>query len=399
MLKAVVVVVVVVVVVSFCFCCCCCRCCCCCCTTLGLICNVLAPHSHEIDPVSAAIRQPEQGTPALLKQCPRASIDRQCTLLLYQPLYLSEFDFIELKSLGNALLDWQRTWAAKKPASEVLDPTKSIQSDRLDTWVVPSIQLYCAGLDDDHRWTLAFLDAVIEHVWSPRLSIATGYFNCPPDYCDRLLRLGLPRASTESEDLPSKSSGFFQVITAAPRANGFFGARGVMGLVPVMYNEYLQDFLKRMQSSRSRGEICEFERPGWTFHAKGIWVEGKMYDNHDCHTVADVADCAEVSCEQISGPFLSVVGSSNFGFRSVERDLEAQLFVGTSNINLRATLATERNALLSQCVRQVGRLLLSDFLLLVTFFREEDFGMDHCDILIRGQTTVGMVPFRWICLE
>lgn len=285
---------------------------------------------------------------------------------------LSGLDFIDLRYLGNALLEWQRAWAANHPAVEVLNPTRGTQiDDEPDTWVVPSIQLYSAGLDDDHRWTLEFLDAIIEHVRSPHLSIATGYFNCPPDYCDRLLRLGLPLADTASQkqclDLrttedktsmtSSKSgSGFFQVITAAPRANGFFGASGVMGLVPVMYNEYLQDFLKRMQSSCSRGEICEFERSGWTFHAKGIWVEGTVDDNKDCHTVfADAADCAEVSPEKCSsGPFLSVVGSSNFGFRSVERDLEAQLFMGTSNLKLQATLATERNALLSQCVRQVG---------------------------------------------
>jgi len=187
--------------------------------------------------------------------------------------------------------------------------------------------------------------------------MATGYFNCPPDYCDRLMAIGSNKPESSGE-------GNFEVITAAPSANGFFGASGFVGLVPIMYvestvpchqtkvancsssdliacsfcryNQYLKPFVRRLEDSNIRGEVCEYERAGWTFHAKGMWVSQKR------------------NAEKADMPHLSVVGSSNFGYRSVVRDLESQLFIGTTNMKLQRALARERDNLLQHCVRKVS---------------------------------------------
>ena len=78
-------------------------------------------------------------------------------------------------------------------------------------------------------------------------------------------------------------------------------------------------------------------RPEWTFHAKGLWYSPPGEDH----------------------PVLTMVGSPNFGYRlatvaslctilvgrSVERDLETQMVVVTSNDGLRDRLKQERDAL------------------------------------------------------
>ena len=70
----------------------------------------------------------------------------------------------------------------------------------------------------------------------------------------------------------------------------------------------------------------EYQRPGWTFHAKGIWhyLPGQTL------------------------PSATLVGSPNFGFRSVEKDLEAQITVVTTNPELRRDIDAEQDRLFAQ---------------------------------------------------
>jgi phosphatidylserine/phosphatidylglycerophosphate/cardiolipin synthase-like enzyme len=60
--------------------------------------------------------------------------------------------------------------------------------------------------------------------------------------------------------------------------------------------------------------------PGWTFHAKGIWyyLPGETL------------------------PSATLIGSPNFGFRSVEKDLEAQITIVTTNPELRRDIDAEQ---------------------------------------------------------
>lgn len=68
--------------------------------------------------------------------------------------------------------------------------------------------------------------------------------------------------------------------------------------------------------------IHEFSRPGWTFHAKGLWVD--------------------TPC----GTSVSLIGSSNYGYRSRDRDLESQLIVVTRDVRLRQLITEERRKVL-----------------------------------------------------
>jgi CDP-diacylglycerol---glycerol-3-phosphate 3-phosphatidyltransferase len=68
-----------------------------------------------------------------------------------------------------------------------------------------------------------------------------------------------------------------------------------------------------------RVRLREYQRDGWTYHAKGLWYQQSEEEK----------------------PGLTLVGSPNFGERSTVRDLELQLAVVTSNEGLRNQLAQE----------------------------------------------------------
>ena len=76
------------------------------------------------------------------------------------------------------------------------------------------------------------------------------------------------------------------------------------------------------QTQRLR--FLEYLRPGWTFHGKGLWA----------HVDESII------------PFVTLIGSPNFGYRSVYRDLEAQVAMITTNKELSKQLIDERQRLL-----------------------------------------------------
>ncbi|KAG6552434.1 hypothetical protein Mapa_005995 [Marchantia paleacea] len=209
-------------------------------------------------------------------------------------------------------------------SGEVNTPEKENEED-WDTYCFPTIQMGPLGIRQDEDCTVALLRGLPS---GTLLQLASPYFNLTPDYEDVLLEVA--------------EQNIVEILTASPKANGFYGSAGVSGLIPRAYSLLEQNLYER---SRHRDvalqgkdtydlknglSIYEYERSGWTFHAKGLW----------CTLPGDV-----------HGPSVTLVGSSNFGYRSRDRDLEAQVFVMTRNPRLRGQLKFERDALLSRAVK------------------------------------------------
>ncbi|CAM9953788.1 unnamed protein product [Discosporangium mesarthrocarpum] len=163
------------------------------------------------------------------------------------------------------------------------------------------------------------------------------------------------------------------LVTAGPSSHGFSGAGGWKAAIPLLYDRLAGDLLKRSTpktkpfhcpnpnadpgASASSGRVgeeerlpggessvlrvLEWQREGWTFHAKGLWVledlraHGNVDPNSQVQTPTPALRC-----------LLSVCGSSNFGRRSTERDLESQLMVVTHNRRLSEELGREWGGLL-----------------------------------------------------
>ncbi|KAI3317780.1 hypothetical protein HD806DRAFT_526758 [Xylariaceae sp. AK1471] len=144
-------------------------------------------------------------------------------------------------------------------------------------------------------------------------TFTAGYFNPDPTLRNLLL-------STASQNNT--------VITASPEANGFYGSKGVSGLLPGAYTYLARRFLREIHQRKRdssivlkewrKGTVGEPE--GWTYHAKGLWV-----------TLPNEED-----------PSMSIIGSSNYTKRSYSHDLEAGALIVTKDEDLKKRLGAEQ---------------------------------------------------------
>ncbi|KAF8176134.1 hypothetical protein K438DRAFT_2022661 [Mycena galopus ATCC 62051] len=93
----------------------------------------------------------------------------------------------------------------------------------------------------------------------PLINLTSGYFGLYKEYQNLILR---------SSNLDC------QIVASSPRANGFYGSRGISGRIPEGYTLLEQRFMNAVQRAdrQSTVRLNEWERDGWTYHAKGIWL-------------------------------------------------------------------------------------------------------------------------------
>lgn len=124
------------------------------------------------------------------------------------------------------------------------------------------------------------------------------------------------------------------VLTAHPHANGFFGSKGVSGMLPDAYTHMAKMFLKKVKTEGLEGSVVLKEwkkgmvgqEGGWTYHAKGLWVSFPSNSTKP---------------DEVEDPSLTVIGSSNYTKRSYELDLEANVVIATTDPGLRKRLGEE----------------------------------------------------------
>jgi CDP-diacylglycerol--glycerol-3-phosphate 3-phosphatidyltransferase len=158
------------------------------------------------------------------------------------------------------------------------------------------------------------------------MHIATGYFNAPTRLQAAIVRSAARGASVHA-------------LTAAPTANGFWGARGVAGAIPLAFAAYLRDFYDagaaagvladdpERHPQRKGLALYEWSSPtGWTFHGKGVWVFPK-------------------DAQRATAITTTLVGSPNYGRRGLERDAELQLEFSSRSAVFASRLRAERDSL------------------------------------------------------
>ncbi|XP_022661003.1 CDP-diacylglycerol--glycerol-3-phosphate 3-phosphatidyltransferase, mitochondrial-like isoform X2 [Varroa jacobsoni] len=193
----------------------------------------------------------------------------------------------------------------QKLLNDFVRPNKRPEEEvTFDTHVYPLVQMGQLNFGNDHKVTSEVLKLSPE---GSQVRLATGYFNLVPDYEDLIIR--------------GKSS--FDVLTAHPRANSFYKVPGFMYYIPVLYTQLLKLFYLKTEFVRDRIRIWEYYREGWTFHGKGMWY----YPPGE------------------SKPVMTLIGSPNFGYRSIYRDLESQVIIVTENEDLRNRLENEQKTI------------------------------------------------------
>uniref|UniRef100_A0A8B9S0M2 CDP-diacylglycerol--glycerol-3-phosphate 3-phosphatidyltransferase n=1 Tax=Accipiter nisus TaxID=211598 RepID=A0A8B9S0M2_9AVES len=203
-----------------------------------------------------------------------------------------------------------KTFHSSEQGSSLLSQQGSQASGGLktepDTWIYPLIQMKPFGIQIDEMVTETLLT---EAERDARIYLSTGYFNLTQAYMDLIL-------GTRAE---------YRILLASPEVNGFFGAKGVAGAIPAAYVYIEHQFYSEVcyLHQQERVQLQEYSRAGWTFHAKGLWLYLAGSDL----------------------PCLTLIGSPNFGYRSVHRDLEAQVAIVTENKALQQQLHQEQEQL------------------------------------------------------
>ncbi|KAF2858149.1 phospholipase D/nuclease [Piedraia hortae CBS 480.64] len=206
--------------------------------------------------------------------------------------------------------------AATKALTPLTLPFSKSCESKGDTSIYPLLQL-TPLLKPDSSTELPALSCILRILATPSFSgskwtFTAGYFNMTPEVRNLLLASNPASAS---------------VVAASPWANGFYGSKGVSGMLPAAYTLLSRRFLDAVAKAGLSKQITvkEWRRGtvntpgGWTYHAKGVWVTLPGQDQ----------------------PSISLVGSSNYTKRSYSLDLEANTLIVTSNENLRRKLGQE----------------------------------------------------------
>ena len=188
------------------------------------------------------------------------------------------------------------------------------------TWLGPTLQFGPWGLDHDARVALALLGGGMLR-GRARIQLALAYMNLTPELADAVVAAA---GRGECEGV--------RVVTAAPEANGFHGASGLPGYVPFVYSWLASEFYsKARQALAPMGAddklvMYEYAAPGQTFHCKGVWVSE-------------------------AGQTATLVGSTNYGARSADKDLESQVGIFTTDPEVAARLEAEAETLVARASR------------------------------------------------
>ena len=166
-------------------------------------------------------------------------------------------------------------------------------------------------------------------------TFTAGYFNIDPDICSMLIAAAPDPAALQPAKAAAEKS--CTVITASPWANGFYGSKGVSGMLPAAYTLLSRRFLKTVADEGKdnviqlkewrRGTVGEPD--GMTYHAKGLWI-----------TLPGQMDPGGQQVEE-AGPSVAVVGSSNYTKRSYSLDLEVGALILTGDDALKKKLKAE----------------------------------------------------------
>nr|CAD2179584.1 unnamed protein product [Meloidogyne enterolobii] len=127
-----------------------------------------------------------------------------------------------------------------------------------DTFIYPFLQMGVFDIKQEVRF-LRNLFNKEENI--KEINLITAYFNLCDEYADWMLQ---------------KRPFLVNIVFGSSRTNGFYGGTGLSGSVPLLYLQNSLDFIRKSKEQgfeKSPFTFMEWDRDGWTFHAKGLWIE------------------------------------------------------------------------------------------------------------------------------
>ena len=139
------------------------------------------------------------------------------------------------------------------------------------THLIPAIQMGLSNTRQEEKVFEDLFKVIGEKAPNYRIDMSSAYLNFP----------------TRFQDMVIESPCRVRILTSAPQANGFYGAKNMSGYLPDSYT-YLESRLmeKLVKAGRQTDvQLFEYHRPGWTFHAKGESVLAFLFSYHLKHAL------------------------------------------------------------------------------------------------------------------
>jgi CDP-diacylglycerol--glycerol-3-phosphate 3-phosphatidyltransferase len=187
----------------------------------------------------------------------------------------------------------------------------------------------------------------------PLLDLTSGYFSLYTPYQNLILNSpNVDCRIVAASPKVSHSSPLWSVLWSIKyifQANGFYGSKGISGRIPEGYTLYEKRFMNAVAKagrlwrgdSQTGGQgvlLTEWEKPGWTYHAKGITSASILSTRAFSHRT-DTG--IWVSLTSSAAPILTLFGSTNLNSRSAHIDTELSfLMILPSETQIPATTPT-----------------------------------------------------------
>ena len=240
------------------------------------------------------------------------------------------------------------------------------ENDKVVAWAIPTIQiptklLGSINIPSDTKVTRNMLSLALlgNELSLASVRLCSAYLNLTDNLMSVL-------TNNHGGMTNSKNVRESYILTAGEMSHGFSPKRrggtkhdkksGIVEYIKAAIPTAFLALAKKTAQSivASGGKIFLYERPGWIFHAKGIWITINDYD-HDATTTTHPPNLSNP--EIIDNPsclVATVIGSSNFGSRSENLDLESNCILifndsmTKSNNEVKQSVAAEWNKLCEQ---------------------------------------------------
>lgn len=200
-----------------------------------------------------------------------------------------------------AIKDFLRKWAARYNIHNQSDKGENV-------YVVPLIQMSAHSIRHEGellKKAFYFISQKVGIGREVKIYVSSAYFNLSPAFTEAIFTV------------PSHLS----FITSCPETNPFRGSKGGSKYIPEMYLSLQKRLFDELDASGVTVPLLyHYTRPGWIWHAKGVWISSESGDKG-----------------KIPG-MITIIGSSNHGKRSFDRDLESDLLLFTSDKNLKSSI-------------------------------------------------------------
>lgn len=251
------------------------------------------------------------------------------------------------QEFGTATARHLRTFLAEQRQHTLKKAWQSINSRRNGngeacTWVVPALQFAPHGIAQDEPLLSEIVsqlgdDSNGSYGESGSVVLSSAYLNLTSSqfkYSPLAEALAAPGCKAD-----------VTLVLASDESHGFSGATGLSAYIPQGYallRSRLQRYLERMRGASGRRTEVRLHRrlvdgKHWSFHCKALWYTepaagaatgiGNLEGSKSSQDPCGAKVCDRANGTSPAGPGLTVVGSSNFGRRSMARDLEAQFWL------------------------------------------------------------------------